>query len=86
MLILLVIFFHIGATLMYLGHRNQCWISRSLSPKWGWCGTTLTVATLLVACNVYPVNTAIFTWLSGLMLLWGLLPFVSLLWKTGNHD
>lgn len=86
MLILLTAVFVTGTILMYLSHRHQRWIRSPLSPYWGWCGTAATVAVLFAGCNLYPPNTAVLTWIAGLMLIWGLLPFVPLLWSAEHRE
>lgn len=79
MLILLLTGLLAGATLVYLCHHHQGWLAKPLAVYWGWCGALLLLTTLLIGCALYPVNTVIFAWLVGLMLVWGLLPFVPLL-------
>lgn len=86
-LLLLVVAFAGGATLLYLSHRHQGWLARPLSAPWARFGALLLLASLLAGCTLYPLNTTICAFLVGLMLVWGLLPFVPLLRKKtgGKH-
>ena len=74
------------AILLYLSHRHQAWLTKSLPAK-----PVLAIASPIMALGLYcgwqafSIATAIFAWLVITMLVLGLLPFFSLLKKRKTH-
>lgn len=79
MAILFVMLLMAGACVLYLSHRHQCWLAQPLTPIWRLIGLGLLILALGCGLQYFTPIVAVFMMLVVLMLLWGLLPFVSLL-------
>lgn len=80
-----------GCIFLYLSHKNQNWLKKSVKNLyWKWLGGLLLFTGLITALTYLPINSAIFSWLAVIILVIGLLPFVPLIkWskaKVPNNE
>lgn len=69
-----------GCVLLYLSHRNQQWFAQRFPVlPLRIAGVVMALGGAFAAASYLPVNAAMFAWLVLMMLVIGLLPFVSLL-------
>lgn len=66
----------VGAGLLYLSTRHQAALARPLGRPARWTGALAVVASLLFLLSFMGSATAVFTWLTVLMVLWSLPPVV----------
>lgn len=76
-----------GCCLLYLSHRHQGWLAQPLAPVPARAGGVL-VLLLSLACGLatFSAITALFAWLAAAMLVFSLLPFLSLMIKRSKRE
>lgn len=77
----------LGAVLFYLTHPNQRWLSKALSqPVWRYLSYVLFMSGLLGASWVVSASAALFSWMVMVMLVLGVLPFATIVFRRVDHD
>ncbi len=80
MQILSLIMLTLGCCLLYLSNKNQGWLAEAMSSRpWRIMGWIFIFSALIGWLKVLNTSTALFTWMVSLMLIFGVLPFISLL-------
>jgi hypothetical protein len=70
---------------LYLTHPNQIWLKTTLDKKWRLLGWGLTIVSFIIALMIWPIDTSIYLFLTFIMLVFGLLPFIPLLKRKGEE-
>ncbi|GEM_PF-1734992 len=73
-----------GALLLYASTRHQALLAKPASRRAGLMGGGLVLGALVTFEGVAGPATAVFIWLTGLMLLWSLIPILAkwIRWKV----
>lgn len=86
MTVLFVVLILAACALLYLSHRHQGWLAQPLPSKpWRALGALLLLAALACAFLCFSALTAVLVWLTMPMLVFGILPFFSLLIPRGER-
>lgn len=76
----LLIIFIAGCCVVYLTQKHQNWLEKSLTKTpWRYLGYMALGVSLWGFVTLYTANMAVFMWLFLLMLIFGTLPFLTLL-------
>ena len=77
----------LGCVVIYLTHRNQCWLTTPWSARpWRFVGYGLLIVALLLGGSVLKTSAAIFAWIAIVLFVFGVLPFLPLLSGYSNRD
>ena len=75
-----------GALLVYFCSPNPRWLSRALPARpWRWLGWALLLLAALAWVDHTSMRSGLFVLFTLLMLVLGLLPFASLLWRREDR-
>lgn len=71
-----------GAMCLYIALPHQVIVAKH-APKrlWAWAGAALLAAALALLLTVQGPATAVFTWSTGAMLVWSIVPVVARWWR-----
>jgi nicotinamide riboside transporter PnuC len=77
----------LACSLLYLSHKHQRCLVQPLSVRpWRTIAVLILILALFCATQAFSMATAIFAWLASIMLIFSLLPFISLLLKGNSRE
>lgn len=84
--ILAVILCLLGCITLYCSHPHQSLLKQKLSKPYVYAGTSLLIIALILLFIAVPKLVAIYMWLMTMLVVWSLIPFITLFKKNISNE